>query len=186
MIKNTFPIQIFIILEKIYINLWTNSLNSKNTFFVHLNKNWLLPFTQILKNESFLNNSSLIESSFLDMSLNLKNYNNNFNLNGILYYKIFIFSLKLKIFILSINNSNVKIYKSIDKIFLNSNWLERESSEMYNLKFEYKDDTRNLLLEYSRKEGVMLKIFHIEGLNDIYYSFFENQIITKKNVLIEL
>ena len=84
------------------------------------------------------------------------------------------------------NNSIFQSFFSLDKIFLNSNWLERESSEMYGLKFLYKNDTRNLLLEYSRKESVMSKEFQLEGFNDIYYSFFENQVILKKNFLVEL
>jgi hypothetical protein len=57
---------------------------------------------------------------------------------------------------------------------------------MYNIYFKYKNDSRNLLLEYSKKEAVMSKEYHLESFNDIYYSFFENQVILKKNILIEL
>ena len=57
---------------------------------------------------------------------------------------------------------------------------------MYNIDFIYKKDKRNLLLEYSKIEPVMLKNYQVEGLNDIYFSFFENQIVINKNSTIEL
>lgn len=184
--KNTFPLQIFIILEKINLNIWTNYLSNRNIFFLNLKSNWILLFSHILNNELFLNNCSLIESSYIDFNTFFLKNINFLKFNGMLYLNFFIYQLKIKLILFSFNNVNTKIFYSLDKIFLNSNWLERESSEMYGLKFAYKNDTRNLLLEYSRKEAVMSKEFQLEGFNDVYYSFFENQVILKKNFLVEL
>lgn len=184
--KNFFPIQIFIILEKINFNFWTNLLSNKFLFFIHVQSKWLLSLNQIFKNELFLNSNTLVEASYLDFSnFFLKNLNF-LKFKGLLFFNIYFYQIKMNLMVFSLNNHFIKSYPSLDKIFHNSNWLERECSEMYNLKFSYKNDTRNLLLEYSKKEGVMLKEFNLEGLNDIYYSFFENQVIFKKNFLIEL
>lgn len=186
MSKNSFPIQLFIVLEKVNINFWTNSLSNKNLFFIFIKKNWIILFSQILKNELFLNNLTLIESSFVDFnSYFLKNlYFLKFK--GLLFFNFYVYQLKLKLIIFSFNNNYFQSFPSLDKIFLNSDWLEREVSEMYNLKFVFKNDTRNLLLEYSKKEGVMLKEFQLEGFHDVFYSFFENQVVLKKNFLVEL
>lgn len=184
--KNIFPIQIFIILEKVNLNIWTNFLSNRTLFFLNLKNNWIVLFSQILNNELFLNNCSLIESSYIDFnSFFLKNINF-LKFKGMLFLNIYFYQLKIKMIVFLSNNSIFQSFFSLDKIFLNSNWLERESSEMYGLKFLYKNDTRNLLLEYSRKESVMSKEFQLEGFNDIYYSFFENQVILKKNFLVEL
>lgn len=184
--NNLFPIQIFVILEKINLNIWTNFLINKNIFFLFIKKNWIILLSHILKHELFLNSNSLIESSYIDFnSFFLKNFNF-LKFKGMLFLNIFIYQLKIKLIIFTFNNSTYQSFYSLDKIFLNADWLERESSEMYNLKFNFKNDSRNLLLEYSRKEGVMLKEFQLEGFNDVYYSFFENQIVLKKNYLVEL
>lgn len=183
--KNIFPIQIFIILEKININFWTNT-SSNNLYFLYLKNYWIILFNSIIKNELFLNSSSLIEHSYIDFSLNfLKNFNL-LKLKGILFFNIFIHQLKLKLIVFFFNSTQIQSFLSIDRIFLNSDWLERETSEMYNIKFLNKNDSRNLLLDYSKKEAIMLKEYQLEGFYDVYYSFFENQVIIKKNFLVEL
>lgn len=184
--KNIFPIQIFIILEKISLNFWTNFLCQNNLFFLYIKKNWILLFNLVLKNELFLNNNSLIESSYIDFNFFFLKNINLLKYKGLLFFNIYIYTLKIKFIVFTLHNSIKKTFFSLDKIFLNSNWLEREISEMYNIFFLYKNDTRNLLLEYSKKEAVMLKDYKLEGFCDIYYSFFENQVILKKNFLVEL
>jgi len=184
--KKKFPIQIFIILEKVNLNFWTNKLNSSNLFFLYFAKSWMIPFINILKNEVFLNNSTLIEMSYIDYNnYFLKNFNF-LKFKGMLYVNFYIYQLKLKLIVFFLNNQKIQNFPSIDKLYLNADWLERETSEMYNVIFNNKNDTRNLLLEYSKKEAVMSKEYQIEGFNDIYYSFFENQVILKKNFLVEL
>lgn len=184
--KNAYPIQIFIILEKVNTNVWTNKLINKSLFFLHFKSNWLILFSQILKHELLLNNNLIIESSYIDFTnFFLKNINL-LKFKGMLFINIYIYKLKLNLIAFFFNNCIFQNFQSLDKIFFNANWLEREISEMYNIKFFNKNDTRNLLLEYSKKEAVMLKDYQLEGLNEVYYSFFENQVILKKTNLVEL
>ena len=75
---------------------------------------------------------------------------------------------------------------SIDKIYKNANWLERETSEMYGILYYNKNDTRKLLLDYSKIENPLLKDFPSEGLQDVFFNFFENQVTISKNEIIEL
>jgi NADH-quinone oxidoreductase subunit C len=75
---------------------------------------------------------------------------------------------------------------SIDTIFKNANWLERETSEMYGLLYYWKNDIRKLLLDYSKLENPMLKDFPCEGVQDVFYNFFENQVIVSRVETIEI
>jgi len=65
---------------------------------------------------------------------------------------------------------------SLDKLYKSSNWLERETGEMFKIMYSNKIDCRRLLLDYSRQENPLLKDFPVEGFNDIFYCFFENQV----------
>jgi NADH:ubiquinone oxidoreductase subunit C len=57
---------------------------------------------------------------------------------------------------------------------------------MYGLIFYWKNDARKLLLDYSKLENPMLKDFPCEGIQDVFYNFFENQVVVQKNEIIEL
>jgi NADH:ubiquinone oxidoreductase subunit C len=57
---------------------------------------------------------------------------------------------------------------------------------MYGIQYTGKRDARPLLLDYSKNEFPMLKDFPTEGVNDIYYNFFENKLTFIKNEFIEL
>jgi NADH dehydrogenase (ubiquinone) Fe-S protein 3 len=64
--------------------------------------------------------------------------------------------------------------------------LERETSEMFKISFLNKTDTRRLLLDYSKHENPLLKDFPTEGFNDVFYSFFEDQVIYNTTTVVEL
>lgn len=57
---------------------------------------------------------------------------------------------------------------------------------MYGVFFFFKQDGRKLLLDYSKIENPMLKHFPSEGLADVFYNFFFNQVTTIKNETVEL
>jgi NADH:ubiquinone oxidoreductase subunit C len=43
-----------------------------------------------------------------------------------------------------------------------------------------------LLLDYSKIENPLLKDFPSEGITDVFFSFFENQVVLHKNEVVEL
>jgi len=75
---------------------------------------------------------------------------------------------------------------SIDGVFKNCNWLEREISEMYGVVFGFKTDSRKLLLDYSKVEHPMLKDFPSEGVKDVFYDLLDNQVTITTNETTEL
>ena len=84
------------------------------------------------------------------------------------------------------SESKFKKVSSIDKLFKSSSWLERETGEMFKISFLSKVDTRRLLLDYSKQENPLLKDYPVEGFNDVFYSFFDDQVISKNATTIEL
>jgi len=57
---------------------------------------------------------------------------------------------------------------------------------MYGVLYYFKHDIRKLLLDYSKLENPLLKDFSSEGVQDVFYNFFENQISINKSEVIEL
>jgi NADH:ubiquinone oxidoreductase subunit C len=57
---------------------------------------------------------------------------------------------------------------------------------MFNITFSFKKDSRKLLLDYSKNEAPMLKDFNSDGLSDVFYNFFEDQVTFCNNEVVEL
>jgi len=184
--KYKFPINIFLVFEKINPIIYTSEKLTPNHYVIFLENRWMYSINLFLKNELFYNNSTLTEMSAIDT---LK-YNNAFpeitflKKNRLMVYNIYYtYFAKVRLTLITSTKNSVE---SIDKIYKNANWLERETSEMYGIQFTGKRDARPLLLDYSKNEFPMLKDFPTEGVNDIYYNFFENKLTFVKNEFIEL
>ena len=104
----------------------------------------------------------------------------------ITYYSYYNYNLKLRMTFLIYKNDNTSNLSSVDSLFKNANWLEREFSEMYGVFFNFKTDTRKLLLDYSLSENPMLKDFNSESQIDNFYNIFEEKVCYIKNNNIEL
>lgn len=192
MYKNyLFPIQLFLILEKASIIFWTSKTCTPNHYSCFINSKWFYLFNNILKNELNLHRSQLTENSAIDarfingFSSKLNVFFKKQKLIGLYVY--YIHNIKMRLTVLTNSTHNYKPHLvSIDKLYLNANWLERETSEMYGLLYYWKNDQRKLLLDYSKIENPLLKDFPSEGITDTFYSLFENQIIVQKNEVVEL
>jgi len=103
-----------------------------------------------------------------------------------LYYIYYFFTFKSKIILLQPLESKFGVFKSIDKIFKSAGWLERETGEMFKVSFSSKVDIRRLLLDYSKKENPLTKEYPVEGFNDVFYSFFDDQVIYNTSTNVEL
>ena len=49
-----------------------------------------------------------------------------------------------------------------------------------------KTDTRRLLLDYTKQENPLLKDYPVEGFNDVFFNFFEDQVVVNTLSVIEL
>ena len=103
------------------------------------------------------------------------------------FYTLYFYFLKTKltVFVGETQLTN-PLFSSIDSIYSNANWVERETSEMYNLFYKFKVDVRRILLDYSKIENPLLKKFPCEGYNDLFYNIFENQVTIKQSETVEL
>lgn len=142
-----------------------------------------------MRGEIFLNNSTLLESSAIDLKKKTKSYFSKISFlkknKIIISYLYFSPTIKTKLVLFCMLHNNCKI-QSIDKIFKSANWLEREVSEMFRINFKNKRDHRRLLLDYSKNENPLLKSFPVQGYNNLFFDFFEDQVFFKKNSTVEL
>lgn len=78
-------------------------------------------------------------------------------------------------------SQKVSKVKSIENLFFNANWLERESSEMTGIFYTNKIDCRNLLLMYGDVFFPLLKFFSSIGIFEFFYNIYVD-ILVKKNI----
>ena len=180
---------IFIVFEYINPVVWTSEKFYKNSYILYINKKQLFLLNIFLKNEIFFSNSTLIENSAIDNKKNtllFKNINSFKNNTKIfLFYLYYFFTTKSKLLILIDYNTNSQV-TSIDKIYKSAGWLEREVGEMFKIQYRHKIDTRRLLLDYTKNENPLLKDYPVGGFNDVYYSFFEDQVVSTTTTFVEL
>lgn len=185
--KYQFPINMFLVFEKINPILYSSENLTPNHYVCFISNSWYYALNLFLKKELFYNFSTLIEISAID-TIKYSEFIPNkelFNLKSrFLIYNIYYFYW-IKVRLTFMQFTNLKL-NSIDKIYKNANWLEREVSEMFGIQYTDKKDNRSLLLDYSRNEFPMLKDFPTEGYYEIYYDFFENKLQYVRNEFVEL
>lgn len=191
------PIQLFLVFEKLNTQIWLSKKLNLNHNIMLIPSNWFYAVNLFIKKELLLSSSTLIENSAIDCSnFNIdspesfdyqQSINNLFIKNKlIVFYNYYNYLLKSKFTLFIILNKLSKSLDSIDRIYSNANWLERETSEMYGINYKWKLDTRKLLLDYSKIEHPLLKEYQSEGTQDVFYSIFENQVVAVKNETVEL
>ena len=186
--KYTIPVSIFVVYENINPVIWTSNCFGYNNYIVYINQNWLYGLNMFFKNEIFFCNSTLLENSALDNKNNFDFLKKNqiFLKNKLmLFYVYYFYLLKSKV-VLMFSNNGFKKLSSLDKLFKSSSWLERETGEMFKVSYFNKIDTRRLLLDYSKQENPLLKDYPCEGFNDVFYSFFDDQVICNNSTVVEL
>lgn len=192
MYKNyTFPLYIFVVFEKSNSKMWSSSVLKPNNYLLLLDNKWFYSLNLFFRNDLFLSNSYLAETFAID-SLKFTKFNdllNNFFSKHriVLFYSYYFFNIKVKLHVVLLVNFFLKErVDSVDKIYKNSSWLEREVSEMSGINYSFKKDVRKLLLDYSKNENPLLKDFPVEGFSEIFYDFFEDQTIFLDSNVVEL
>ena len=77
-----------------------------------------------------------------------------------------------RFFFFSFNNGSNDLsfqLNSISELYPNSNWLEREVSELHGVVFNGKKDLRNLMLQYGDTSTPFQKGFPSIGLKEVFY-----------------
>lgn len=151
-------------------------LNNKNILNLFLTTNLKKKIILLLKYSWFFNTSILVDSIIYNITkcynrhikLKLANKNTNISIQSFNQlnknYNYNLFS------IIKIN------YNSIDKLFYNAWWLERELSELFGIFLINKLDSRNLLLPYNDTSSPLLKSSPVVGFFDKFYNLNTDQI----------
>lgn len=183
-----FPLQLFIILEKMPVAFFTSEALTSNHYVIFIPKAWKLSFITAVKYETATSLSYLVESTIIDTynyDIFFKNEEYHFELPRFLridnYYSLF-----NRVRYSTIESGSKNPMRSGSVVYKNAIWLERELSEMYGGPLLSIYDTRNLLLEYSFTENPMVKTYPTEGFIDIYYDFFRDQLCYVTHDYVEL
>ena len=192
MSKYKIPTHLYVVFEKLQIQLWTSTSNQPNHFFVHIPSKWLYPLNIFFKRDLSFWNSTLIENSAVDCSSfqKLDSLKLNCFINGnnaLIFYVYYFYFLKIKLNLSIFYNFYKKPHiNSIEGLYKNAGWLERETAEMYGINFKNKKDVRKLLTDYSNFENPLLKSYPSEGFFDVFYNFFDDQVVLTNNSVVEL
>lgn len=129
---------------------------------------------KLLKKHSFFRFTLLIDCCVIDKPFNIFRYEVIYNLLSIslnirLLLKLYLFENK---FIFSLNN-----------LFLNSNWIEREIWDMFGIIFMNNYDLRRLLNDYSFEGYPLRKDFPLTGFIELQY---DDNLLSLRYVPIEL
>lgn len=179
--KYKFPLSIFVVFEHTTPVIYTSEILSANHYVSYINTNWYYPINNFLKKELFFSTNSLIEMSAIDTF----KYDNLFpelnfsmNQNRLLLFNIYYcYTTKLRLTLFYNYSLNTYNYlESIDKLYKNANWLERELSEMFSPLYSNKIDTRTLLLDYPKGNFPLLKDFPTESWSELYYDFLDKSL----------
>lgn len=188
--KYTLPLSIFVVFENVNPVIWTSESFYPNSYIFYINQSWLYSINLFFRNEVFFSNSTLLENSAIDNKKNfnfLKKFQLSLQNRLLLFYIYHFFTIKTNIILFtSYDNTNLRKIASVDKIYKSAGWLERETGEMFKISYNYKTDTRRLLLDYSRQENPLLKDYPVEGFNDAFYNFFEDQVVYNNSTVVEL
>jgi hypothetical protein len=120
--KYQFPINIFIVFEKINPIIYTSQKITTNHFVCFISNNWYYGINIFLKKELFYNFSYLTEISIID-TLKYSNIipkNEFFNSNNrfLVYNIYYMYTTKLRLTIIQSTNKNIE---SIDNVYKNAN-----------------------------------------------------------------
>lgn len=182
-LKQKFPNYIFFFFENKKSLLWTTKSTSCTLYHLYFSKNQLSALFYIFSKELFL-------LSYLTDIYSYKNINRadvaihsrEQHQANILCFAVNFFLLNITVLATCFLN---KVVGSIDYIYSNAAWLEREVGEMNELFFFNKFDTRKLLLNYSDNFAPLKNENFIKN-KDLYYCVFENQVIGLNSAVVEL
>lgn len=178
---------------KLHIKFFNSAKNNNNQLTVvskHLNSDFLF----IYKNSLQGYHISLIDATGVDISklssyISLLNTNiwaeNWQNLTKLIYYNTLNYKTNERLILTAFTNINTEI-KTLENVFYNSNWIERELVEFFNFNINGKNDNRNLLLDYNLTTKPLLKSYPTEGHQEIFFNYLTYNVDYVQTEFIEL
>jgi len=160
-----------------YIHKLVESLNFKNYFSLFLKYYQLVCIsnqTSYYINLLNFKNFSLLKFSTLSdyTALHYPGYISEFEIN----YLLLSYRLNFKCFLRNFTEKDDLIL-SIDEIYANANWLEREIWDLFGIKFIYHKDLRRILTDYGFVGHPLLKYFPLTGFTELRFDDCINRIV---------
>lgn len=121
-----------------------------------------------------LKNSSVLNPI---QSLDFFSYQDSLSTTHLLCYVFFLPNLGTSLTLLTTAGRSKTWIPSIEDLFFNFWWLEREVSELSGVFFFSKGDSRNLLLEFGNFSKPLLKQFPVFGLVEFFFSSLTNSLV---------
>jgi NADH:ubiquinone oxidoreductase subunit C len=123
--KYQFPLNIFLVFEKVSPIIYTSEVLTPNHYVCFLPIKWFYGINQFIKNELFYNFSTLMEASAIDTlkysdilpEIDIILHNNRFIVFNIYY--VYLTKIRLT-FIVNFNGLNSQ-YQSVEKLYKNAN-----------------------------------------------------------------
>ena len=160
----------------------------KNFKYINISENNIAVFLK-LSNE----NKKSIKKIFWSIKLtqflkqillvDIITYNN--IINSKIFVTIYVFKQLPDNFSIYLVVKNTNELPSLNTIFFNSIWFERENKEFFNIKFINNIDHRNLLLTYTNMEFPLIKSYPTSGFKEIFYNNITNS-INYSNITIQI
>lgn len=107
------------------------------------------------------------------------------NINTGLSYILILYDLRhhnylICFTLIPLKNKNIFYFSnliSLENLFFNANWTERETAETTGIFFSNKVDSRNLLLEYTNIFKPLLKLYPTVGFFEIFFDIIRQHIL---------
>jgi len=165
---------VFSFINAFYIKYLISSILKYTCIVLLLNLFYYYNFFIDLKNSMILNCESLLDFT----GVHYPDVLNEIELNYFIISYDLNYRFTLKIFI-----KREDLIISLNKIFNNSSWLEREVWDMFGTKFIFHTDLRRILTDYGFVGHPLLKYFPLSGFYELRFDEIFNKIIKE---LIEL
>lgn len=182
-----FPYQLFFFFENLTLVYWTSKALRPQHYVIFWPVETLKLVSQTLKFETFLSFSFLVEASIVDTScynpdeLEVEEFlRENRYLS---FYIFYLYQLKTR---LTCCFSSTAEFASIETIYPNAGWLEREMIELYGVFIKNKRDSRNLLLDYTNTSYPMQKSYACTGELEVFYNPLDEVIAYYPTASVEL
>lgn len=154
--------------------------SNKNNLYMYINYKKIYILCLHLRLSQFLYTTQLIDVFAYNLINSRVSAGNNIRTQteNALIINFNNFKENINLVLLSITKESVQ---SVEDLFLNATWLEREYSEMNGITIYNKTDTRNLLLQYNDTTSPLLKATSSLGFFELYYNIVFDAITRTKN-----
>jgi NADH:ubiquinone oxidoreductase subunit C len=171
-----FPLGLFVVFNQLKLVVWTSKEDTKFDYYISIPNQDLYSVVLYIKKHVFGNQSYVVDLTTYSPCNNLPNSMIGASPDSTMnILSLYLYNSRIRLhFVYLLQPSS--LIRSIDFIYKNMNWLERESIEMYGTSLHTKGDSRKLLLNYFDNNTPMKKSYNSLSSYEVYYDFLDAQV----------